>query len=204
MKALTIAVLLFSLSTYVFGQQLTTVNAAGATIVEQVTTNAFGQPVTQTLQTLGQGTSTTVTSTSPTTSPTTTGTTPTTTNTRTTTTPNQQGPVVGQPGTTPVTPGGPTPYTYTTTDANGDYVTVLATFTPSFTTIPVSPTGTGTILQYSEWLSQIGTNTGALGQPVASQLANPASRAIANIRVLSGVVVTTVLAGVVGGWVLIP
>lgn len=201
MKALRAVALLFSLSSYVLGQQLlTTVNPAGVTIVEQVTTNAFGQPLTQTLQTLGQGTSTTATSTSPTTTPTTTGTTPTTTNTRTTTTPNQQGPVVGQPGTTPLTPGGPTPYTYTTTDANGDFVTVLATFTPSFTTIPVTPTGTGTVLQYSQWLSQIGTNTGALGQPVASQSANRASRAIVNIRLLSGVV----LAGVVGGWVLIP
>ena len=146
------------------------------------------------------------TSTSPSTSPTTSATsqTTTTTNTRvaTTTTPVQQGPV-GQPASTPLTPGGPTPYTYTTTDANGNYITALGTFTPSFpATTPYTPTGSGTILSYSEWLSQIGTNTGDLSQPVASQVANPASRAGANIKILSGVVLT--LAGVLGGWVLIP
>ena len=82
---------------------------------------------------------------------------------------------------------------------------MLGTFTPSFpATTPYTPTGSGTILSYSEWLSQIGTNTGDLNQPVASQVASPACRAGANIRILSGVVLTTVLAGVLGGWVLIP
>ena len=147
-------------------------------------------------QTLGQGTSSTSTGTSLTTSPTTTGTTLTTTNTRTTTTPLQQGPVVGQPGTTPETPGGPTPYTYSTTDASGNTITEVATFIPTFQTVSVSPTLSGSILQYSDWLSQIGTNTGDLGQPVASQAASPASRAIVNIRLLSCVVLTSVLAGV--------
>jgi hypothetical protein len=105
-----------------------------------------------------------------------------------------------------LTPGGPTPYTYTTTDANGNYITVLATFTPSFpATTPFTPTTTGTILKYSDWLSQIGTNTGDLNEPVASQAASPASRATISRRLLSGVILTTVvLAGVVGGWVLIP
>lgn len=151
-------------------------------------------------QTLGPGTTSPVTSISPTTSPTPTTTPPTTI----TTTPNNQGPV-GQPASTPETPGGPTPFVYTTTDANGNYITVSATFTPSFPqTIPYTPTGSGTILQYSDWLSQIGNNTGALNQPVASQAANPASRAGANIRLLSGAVLSTVLAGVVSGWVFIP
>ena len=78
---------------------------------------------------------------------------------------------------------------------------MLGTFTPSFATLPtVSPTFSGTVLQYSDWLSHIGTNTGDLGQPVASQAASPASRVIVNIRLLSGVVLTTVLAC---GWVLI-
>ena len=159
-------------------------------------------------ETLGQATSLTTTPTSTgTTLPTTTATTttPTSTNTRaTTTTPVQQGPV-GQPASTPETPGGPTPYTYTTTDANGDYTAVVATFIPTFpATTPYTPTSTGTILQYSEWLSQIGTNTGDLNEPVASQAANPAWRASANIRLLSSVVLTSVLAVVLGGWVLIP
>jgi hypothetical protein len=82
---------------------------------------------------------------------------------------------------------------------------VLATFTPSFpATTPYTPSSTGTILQYSEWLSQIGTNTGDLNKPVASQAASAAWRASANIRLLSSVVLTTVLAGVLGVWVLIP
>ncbi|KAI9450142.1 hypothetical protein BJY52DRAFT_1192046 [Lactarius psammicola] len=199
MKVLRAVALLFSLPSFVLSQQLiTTTNQAGETIVEQITTNAFGQPLTQILQTLGPGTLLPTTSTSLVTSPT-----PTTTSPTTTTTQDAQGPV-GQPGSTPETPGGPTPFVYTTTDANGNYVAVSATFTPSFPqTIPYKPTGSGTILQYSDWLSQIGNNTGALNQPVASQAANPAWRACANIRLLSGAVLSTVLAGVLSGWVFI-
>lgn len=105
-----------------------------------------------------------------------------------TTTQVQQGPV-GQPGTTPLSPGGPTPYTYTTTDANGNPVLATATFTPTFpATTSYTPTGSGTVIQYSAWLSHIGTNTGALNQPAASQAANPASRAGVKIGVLLGVV----------------
>jgi hypothetical protein len=97
-----------------------------------------------------------------------------------------QGPV-GQPGATPAEAGDPTPFIYTTTDANGNYVTVQATFTPSFPqTTPYTPTGSGTVLQYSAWLSMIGSNTGAIGNPVASQGANPASRADVNIPLLLG------------------
>ncbi|KAI9440083.1 hypothetical protein H4582DRAFT_1575391 [Lactarius indigo] len=206
MKVLRALALLFSLPSFVIGQQLiTTTNQAGETIVEQITTNAFGQPLTQILQTLGPAATSPATSLSPATSTTPT-TTPTTTSpaAATTTTPNEQGPV-GQPGSTPETPGGPTPFVYTTTDANGNYVAVSATFTPTFPqTIPYTPTSTGTILKYSDWLSQIGNNTGALNQPVASQAANPASRAGANISLLSGAILSTVLAVVVGGWVFIP
>jgi hypothetical protein len=57
-------------------------------------------------------------------------------------------------------------------------------------------TASGTILQYSDWLGKIGTNTGALNQPGASQAANPASRASANISLLSGALLAIVLAGV--------
>ncbi|KAH9068257.1 hypothetical protein EDB83DRAFT_2377839 [Lactarius deliciosus] len=174
MKVLRALALLFSLPSFVIGQQLiTTTNQAGETIVEQITTNAFGQPLTQILWRPP------------------------------TTTPNEQGPV-GQPGTTPETPGGPTPFVYTTTDANGNYVTVSATFTPTFPqTIPYTPTASGTILKYSDWLSQIGNNTGALNQPVASQAANTASRAGANNSLLSGAVLCTILAAV-SGWMFIP
>ncbi|KAH9037922.1 hypothetical protein EDB85DRAFT_1935386 [Lactarius pseudohatsudake] len=206
MKVLRALALLFSLPSFVIGQQLiTTTNQAGETIVEQITTNAFGQPLTQILQTLGPAATSPATSLSPATSPTPTSPTPTTTPpTAATTSPNEQGPV-GQPGTTPETPGGPTPFVYTTTDANGNYVTVSATFTPTFPqTIPYTPTTSGTILKYSDWLSQIGNNTGALNQPVASQAANAASRAGANISLLSGAVLCTVLAGVVSGWMFIP
>ncbi|KAF8274838.1 hypothetical protein EI94DRAFT_1825381 [Lactarius quietus] len=206
MKALKAVAFFFSLSSFVLGQQLiTTTNQAGVSIVEQVTTNAFGQPLTQILQTLGQGTTSLPTTTSPSTSPTSlTTTTPTTTATgvTTTTTKINQGPV-GQPASTPETPGGPTPFTYTTTNAGGEYITVVATFTPTFSTVTTTPTGSGTVLQYSEWLSQIGTNTGDLNKPVASQVSNHGLRAGANNRLLSGVVLATVLAGVVGGWVLV-
>lgn len=67
---------------------------------------------------------------------------------------------MGQPGTTPVTPGGPTPYEYTTTDANGNTVVMQGVFTPTGPqNVPPVPTTTGTILGYSQWLSQIGTYT---------------------------------------------
>lgn len=73
----------------------------------------------------------------------------------TTSTPDQ-GPV-GQPGTTA---DGPTIFSYTTTDAAGGVEVVTATFTPTYQPPnPVTPTMTGTVLSYSDWLSIIGTNT---------------------------------------------
>jgi hypothetical protein len=101
-----------------------------------------------------------------------------------------QGPV-GQPSPTPENAGGPTPYTYTTTDANGNYITVVATFTPSFAkTTPYTPTGSGTIIQYSQWLSMVGSNSGA---PAASQGANSASRMDVNIGLLLGAISTALI-----------
>lgn len=85
---------------------------------------------------------------------------PTTTSTTaaTTTTTLGQGPV-GQPA--PTGAQSPTVYTYTTTDANGVTTAVIDTFTPTFFQSTHSPVlSTGTILDYSSWLSMVGTNTG--------------------------------------------
>lgn len=70
----------------------------------------------------------------------------------------QVGPI-GQPQST--LPGqSETPFTYTTTNAEGLTVAVVATFTPSFpATVPRTGLATGTILSYSQWLSMVGTNT---------------------------------------------
>jgi hypothetical protein len=65
---------------------------------------------------------------------------------------------VGQPAATGVQT--PTVYTYTTTNANGVTTAVIDTFTPTFyQSAQSSPLSTGTILDYSQWLSIIGTNT---------------------------------------------
>ena len=72
----------------------------------------------------------------------------------------QQGPV-GSLGPTPVEAGLPTPYQYTTTDANGNAEVIQATWTPSFVSLdaPTTTTTTGTILDFSAFMSAIGTNT---------------------------------------------
>lgn len=107
----------------------------------------------------------------------------------------QQGPV-GQPGSTPLSPGGPTPFTYVTTDANGNPVVTSGTFTPSFpATTPYTPTGSGTILGYSAWLSMISSS--ATGQPTASQAANTASPASVSVSLLLGALSIAII-GVVG------
>jgi len=174
MKAYSVILLSFSLLGSVFSQLLTTTNGAGNSVVLQVTTNAFGQSLTQTLQTLAPGGTST---TSPTTAAPTTAT-PTTVVAPATTTTQQQGQQgpVGAPGTTPETPGGPTPFTYTTTDASGNYVVTTGIFTPTVpATVPYTPTLTGTILPYSVWLSQVGGTTGATA---AAQVANSAKSAL--------------------------
>jgi hypothetical protein len=69
----------------------------------------------------------------------------------------QQGPV-GQPAASNT---GQTVYFYTTTNALGQTTQLVATFTPTFpATKQPSASSSGTILNYSEWLSMIGTNTG--------------------------------------------
>jgi hypothetical protein len=105
--------------------------------------------------------STLLTTTAPFTTPTTTNTQLQTITTPTTTT-KQQGPV-GQPAqTTVLTPGGPTPYTYTTTNAAGDTVAVLGTFTPTGpATVLPTPTTTGSIMDYSSYQAIYGTTTAA-------------------------------------------
>jgi len=71
----------------------------------------------------------------------------------------QQGPV-GQPAPTPTGPV-VTVYHYTTVDAAGDTEVFTATFIPTFpaTQLPPPPTTTGSILQFSQWQSLVGTNT---------------------------------------------
>lgn len=110
------------------------------------------------------------------------------TTTKATTTPDsQQGPV-GQPAETPETPGGPTPFTYTTTDANGNYVATTGVFIPSFAaTTPFTPTVTGTILPYSVWLSMVRA-TATSSQAAAAQKANAASWVGVNLSLLLGAI----------------
>lgn len=109
----------------------------------------------------------------------------------------QQGPV-GQPGSTPENAGDPTPFVYTTTDANGDFIPVTATFTPSFpSTTPYTPTGSGTVLQYSAYLSMV--SSGGAG---ATQGANLASRPGVDIGLLLGGI-STALMGVLGWWLVV-
>lgn len=102
-----------------------------------------------------------------------------------------QGPV-GQPA--PTGAATPTVYTYTTTNANGQTVGVVDTFTPTFYQSQQSPTLlTGTILNYSSWLSMVGTNT-AVSSP---QQVNGA-----NIKYMSGGscgMLLAFLSSVVGG-----
>lgn len=122
----------------------------------------------------------------------TTATTPATTATATTTA--VQGPV-GAPAPTLT---GETTFQYTTTDANGDPLVVDDTFTPSFDTVVVTPTPTftGTILDYSSWINQVGSNT------VADQtlLAGGAPPALVSREALMTVAVLS--AGILGGmWI---
>ncbi|TDL25644.1 hypothetical protein BD410DRAFT_784684 [Rickenella mellea] len=101
----------------------------------------------------------------------------------------QQGPV-GQPP--PTVAGGVTTYKYTTTDANGDMTVIHDTFTPSFATTgtPAKPTLSGTIMQYSAFLSMVGNNT----VPVSNNAITP-------LKIPSHVwgIAAVVLAGALGG-----
>lgn len=178
---------------------LGTLYSAGNTVVEVVTTDPqLGLPTTQILETLEPGV---VTPTPSLTSPTVTPITPiatsatlaTTATTATTQGPDgQQGPV-GAPA--PIDgPASTYIYTYTTTDAAGtfslcpnistvlihlpagDFTAIVDTYTPTApTTAPFTPTGTGTILNYSAYLSMIGTNTVAPDFSASSRITVPRS-----------------------------
>ncbi|KAJ3476138.1 hypothetical protein NLI96_g11370 [Meripilus lineatus] len=124
-------------------QTITTTNAQGATIVQVISTDPVAlTPVTSIVQTLAA-----------------TPTSPPSVVTASIGGPDvQQGPV-GQPAPT-LQQAPSTVYTYTTTDANGNTVAIVDTYTPSFPSSrpPVRITS-GSILPYSEWLSLVGTNT---------------------------------------------
>lgn len=105
-----------------------------------------------------------------------------------------QGPV-GAPA--PTDPNAPeTVFQYTTTDINGALTVLTATFTPTFppTINPVpTPTSQGTILNYSSWLAQVGTNT----VPISNAALERWAIAGGAWKVGAGL-----LAGVVGGaWI---
>ncbi|KAA1467427.1 hypothetical protein DENSPDRAFT_926599 [Dentipellis sp. KUC8613] len=175
----------------VSGQRLiTTTDDLGNTIVEQVTTDALGDPITQIIQTLASTPALSTPSALSTT---------TTTSSLTSTTPLaapvQQGPV-GQPG--PTAAQGETPFVYTTTDADGDPTVVQDVFTPSFpATTPADIPSTGTILGYSEWLGMIGNATSELNKPVGTQVVDGGSIS----RPLS--VLCSLLAGLAAGAALV-
>jgi len=124
------------LAAVVRSQTITTTDQFGESIVEVISTNPLaGALTTATIQTIAAQ-STTSTSTTP---------------------DVQQGPV-GLPA--PTIPGQQTVYRYTTIDAAGDTTVITATFTPSFPpTQTPTPSTTGSILDYSSWLSLVGTNT---------------------------------------------
>ncbi|EGN99039.1 hypothetical protein SERLA73DRAFT_168593 [Serpula lacrymans var. lacrymans S7.3] len=146
-------------ASWVQAQTATVVDGAGYTVVEVVTIDpALGLPTTEILRTL-TGTGAISSPTSSTTPLLATTPTSTAALTTTTTAAQQQGPV-GQPAPTQAQVGGPTPYTYTTTDADGNTETLLGTFIPTGPeSVLPTPTTTGTILDYSSWLGLVGTNT---------------------------------------------
>ncbi|PFH53205.1 hypothetical protein AMATHDRAFT_45813 [Amanita thiersii Skay4041] len=143
-----------------YSQTITTTDdTSGLTLVEVVTIDpALGVPTTLVVSTLGaQGTTGTTTRTT------------TTPATPTTTIPDIQGPV-GQPAPTTATPGGPTPFTYTTI-VGGETMVVTDIFTPTNpATVHVIPSGTGTIWALSSWMDQYGPTNPAQAANTASRL----------------------------------
>ena len=117
----------------------------------------------------------------------------TTTTPPTLTTDEQRGPV-GQPA--PTITGQVTSYRYTTTDADGNTVVLSDIFTPSFppTQPPPPPTLTGSILDFNEWLSVIGTNT----VPVLASGAEPWRVPAGAYKIAAGMVT-----GIIGGAMLV-
>ncbi|KAJ1307662.1 hypothetical protein OPQ81_001755 [Rhizoctonia solani] len=107
----------------------------------------------------------------------------TTPNAVTTTTPR----VVGQPGPT-TGEAGPTIYTYTTVDGNGNTQTLVDTYTPTYdvTTVPYSAPA-GTIIPYDQYTSIYGGGSGGTNQ------LNSAARPWVGAGMLIGVVAGMVL-----------
>ncbi|KIK28905.1 hypothetical protein PISMIDRAFT_90197 [Pisolithus microcarpus 441] len=171
------------------GVVLLNVNSAGGTVVEVVTTNALGIAATSILSTLAPSTSNTLLNPL-------TKTTASTATTATTAAGAGGGGVVEQPASVAATPGGPTPYTYTTTNALGQTVALEGIFTPTGpATVLPTPTTTGSILNYSSWLAMVGTNT------VVANAASGTSLSIATGWYCLVVMVMTGLAS--GTWIVI-
>ncbi|KAH9481516.1 hypothetical protein JR316_0006043 [Psilocybe cubensis] len=119
----------------------TTTDGSGSLIIQVVSTNAAGIPITTAIQTLSASpTPVSSTSSDPV---------------------GVLGPKNGQPVSQTGSPGAPTPYFYTTV-IDGQTQVFLATFTPtSPQTINFTATSQGTILPYSSWLAVYGPPTGS-------------------------------------------
>ncbi|KAJ7188025.1 hypothetical protein C8R46DRAFT_7167 [Mycena filopes] len=160
------------LPAFAAAQTVTTTDAAGETIVENITIDPNGIPTTVILQTIppvggaagaGDAVTTTITTTDPAGETvveviTGDGEGDSVTNTIQTIVAVDQNPgPVGQPGPTGAA-GAPTPFTYTTTNAAGETIPVVATFTPSVaTTNPVSATFQATVMDYSAYTASYAT-----------------------------------------------
>jgi len=150
---LTCLVLVLSVA-FVKAQTITTTDVNGNTIIEVVTTNAAGAPVTSVIQSI-PNTATTSQTTPAVAAPSTTAP---PTPIAVATPPPQQGPV-GAPPPPAVSAGGVTPYTYTTV-INGVTEALTDLFTPTNpATLPPSIGPSGTILDYSSWLAEFGPHT---------------------------------------------
>ncbi|KAG6916077.1 hypothetical protein DXG01_008551 [Tephrocybe rancida] len=166
------------LAVFTYAQTVTVADGAGNTVGEVLTTDLLGNPTTSTISTIAPAvTSQTIPSTTSavTTAPTQQG---------------QQGPV-GQPQATSFTPGGTTPYTYTTV-VNGVTTAVADVFTPTRPATQQPSIGaSGTILDYSSWLSEFGpTTTASAGTngavPVGGQRSTLASTILLGLTVGMG------------------
>ncbi|KAG5716006.1 hypothetical protein E4T56_gene2289 [Termitomyces sp. T112] len=150
MSHLLIVAVLAVLAVLAHAQTFTSTDINGNTIVGVLTLNPLDIPTTSTLAgvTTTSPTTTLVVTTDPViaTTPTTTSTLPVTTDANQ----GEQGPV-GQPTATTFSPGGPTPFTYTTI-INGVTSVVLDTFIPTNPTTQLpTVTATGTIWDFSSW-----------------------------------------------------
>ncbi|KAF5359260.1 hypothetical protein D9756_003232 [Leucocoprinus leucothites] len=171
------------LALFSVAQTLTTINAAGSSVVVVVSTDPAGinPPVTQTIQTLAPGAPAPG---NPTPTPNT-ATTQATTTTPPAAPPAVQGPVA-EPAPTPQGAGGVTPYTYITV-INGVTTTVADNFTPTNpASTPVTPTGTGTIWDYSQYMS-------VFGAPQATSGAVSQSKAFGSLMMMTCLVTILIL-----------